>query len=361
MYKILIVDDDQRNVKLLTTILQNQGYNLETASNGQEAIQKTMEFMPDLILLDVVMPLMNGYEACQKIKEMEEIKHIPVILITFLTDRDSRIKGLEVGASDFLTKPIDSTEIVVRCRNLIKIREYELFLTEYNQRLEKDVEKQTLQLKEAFIELEKSRITLKESYQDTIYHLTRVAEFKDEETSFHIKRVSFYATRFGEEFGFSEDRIENFTLASPMHDIGKVGIPSEILLKTSKLTPEEFNLMKTHTIIGSRILQDSISPILKLAEKIALSHHERWDGSGYPSGLKGEEIMLEARIFNIIDQYDALRSKRPYKLPFDHDKSFAIITRGDGRTIPGHFDPQILEVFNKVHQKLADIFEKHSE
>jgi putative two-component system response regulator len=343
MPKILLADDDPVVVKYLSALLQEYGYHYLIATNGIKAIENVTTYSPDLILLDVMMPEMDGLEVCKKLKSDPSTQYIPIILITGSKAGELRVEGLSAGANDFLAKPIDRIELIVRVRNLLRIKEFEDFLRNYNELLKREVEEKTRQIREGYI--------------DTILRLTMVAEYKDEETATHIRRVGRYCHQMVKHLGWSEEDQEAILLASPMHDIGKVGIPLEILLKSSKLTPEEFALVKTHTLIGGDILHGSKSKYLQMAETIALTHHERWDGTGYPVGLREQEIPMAGRIMNIVDQYDALRAKRPYKSSLDHEATVRIIMEGNGRTFPEHFDPNLRKVFIELAPVFKGIFE----
>jgi len=341
--KVLIVDDIVSNANLIKHMLSH--YDCEVAASGHDALQKLAENDIDVILLDVMMPDLDGFEVCLKIKSNPRLNHIPIIMVTTLEDKQSKLKALQSGANEFLTKPVDATELAIRVANILKVKEYGDFLNHYNELLCQKLAERTFDLEN--------------SYQEAIQRLTMAAEYKDNDTGSHIKRISHYSRHLGEILVY--DNAKTLELASPMHDIGKIGIPDNILLKNSTLTPAEYEIMKTHTLIGGKILDCSISPILQTAKIIALNHHERWDGSGYPLGLVGSNIPIEGLIVAIADQYDALRMRRPYKSPFDHETAYRIITEGDGRTSPKHFSPQVLAAFINSHQIFADIFETYKD
>jgi len=356
--KILIADDDPGILLLLRLYCEDSGYETLEAVNGVEAVEKTELAMPDLVLLDANMPQMSGFDATRNLKENDLTKHIPVIILTGLKSREDRIRGIAVGANDFLTKPIDQEELMMRIRNHLKIKEFHDFLKNHNEILESRVERRTRELHDAFLSLQTTADKLKSSYIDTIQRLVVAAEYKDEDTGAHIRRLGSSARELAVALGMGEQFVDAIFHASSMHDIGKVNVPDRILLKNDRLTPEEWEVLKTHTTTGARILHGSESEYLQMAERIALSHHERWDGSGYPRGLMGEAIPIEASIVNICDQYDALRSRRPYKPSLDHDTALRIIAEGDGRTEPRHFDPRIHRAFLGISGRLEEMFEE---
>lgn len=342
--KILIADDQQFNILVLEDLCRDLGYDTVKARNGREAVELARTERPDCILMDVIMPEMGGLEATTLLKNDKETAHIPVIIITALDSREDRLAGIAIGADDLLTKPIDHEELALRLRNNLRNKEFHDFLAEHKQLLEKQVAERTKWLREGYV--------------DTIHRLVLASEFKDGHTGAHIKRISHYAREIAEACNLGSEFAERIYYASPMHDIGKVAIPDSIQQKPGPLLALEWQIMQTHTTIGAEILGGSKSPYLQMAVDIAKYHHERWNGNGYPAGLKGEEIPLTARIMNICDQYDALRSERPYKMAFNHEESCTIILKGSDRTSPEHFDPELLEVFRKYRGRFAEIYEE---
>jgi len=348
--KILVVDDEDRNLRLMEALLIPLGYEVSFAHDGEEAIEAVKSQCPDLILLDIMMPKMDGYEVARQIKADAVTKIIPIVMVTALQEVENRVKALEAGADDFLSKPIDKTEVRARVASLLKVKAYNDHMINYQKELEADVKSRTAELRQAFEKIKTASL-------DTVYRLSRAAEYKDEDTGAHILRMSNYSAIIARTMGLAERTIESILYAAPMHDIGKIGIPDRILLKPAKLDPDEWVIMKQHSVIGGKILEAAAAGVIRLGEIVALTHHEKWDGTGYPKGLKGKEIPLVGRIVAIADVFDALTSKRPYKEAFSLDKSYGIIKEESGT----HFYPKVAEAFFASEDKLLAIKEKYKD
>ena len=343
--KILIVDDLEANVLLLERMLVSAGYtSIASTMDPREVCELHLNHRYDLILLDLQMPGMDGFQVMEGLKEIEPDGYLPVLVIT--AQPGHKLRALRAGAKDFISKPFELAEVLARVHNMLEVRLLHKELHNYNDVLEQRVRERT--------------IDLQESYLETIFTMTRAAEHKDEDTGAHVQRISYYSRELARMLRLDEAFVDRIFFASPMHDIGKLGVPDQVLLKPGGFTPDEWEVMKGHSSMGSKILGNSKSPYLKMGAEIALNHHERWNGGGYPNGKRGEAIPLAARIMNICDIYDALRSKRPYKPAFDHLKTVDIIMRGDVRTEPEHFDPVIFAAFKQNHQSFRDIFEAYT-
>src|SRR4030042_1092985 len=331
---ILVVDDQPQNIELLEAHLVPQGYEIIKAANGEEALEKLSGNQTDLILLDVMMPGRDGFEVTRRIRQDANNRLLPIILVTALRETEDRVKGIEAGCDDFISKPVDKMDLLARVQSLLKVKDYNDLMSNYRKELESEVTRRTEELKHAFERIKAASL-------DTIYRLSIASEYKDENTGAHIKRMTRYSAAVAKCMGLDESAIETILYAAPMHDLGKIGIPDMILMKPAKLDSMEWEIMKQHTIIGAKILKGSDAEFIKLGETIAQYHHEKWDGSGYPNSLKGIEIPIAGRIAAIADVFDALTSKRPYKEPFSVDKSLAIIREGRG----SHFDPDVVDAF----------------
>lgn len=348
--RILIVDDEELNVKVVRKYLAEAGYaNFVTTSDPTDALELMRRKKPDIVLLDVMMPSVSGIDILHVMNLDEQLQHIPVVILTASTELEVKQVCLELGVADFLAKPVDPMELLPRVRNTLLNKHFQDQLSNHAEKMEQEVHKRTA-------ELARSR-------EEVVHCLARAGEFRDDDTGHHVCRVGKYVGIIADELGFNQSRIEVLELAAQLHDIGKIGIPDSILHKPGKLDEEQFDVIRTHCAIGkeiiqplpareaailrsharlgSSILQVPSSPLLMLAARIAQTHHEWWDGTGYPLGLKGEDIPIEGRMTAVADVYDALSTKRSYKEAFPREKCFRILEEGRGT----HFDPEVLDAF----------------
>ena len=320
---VLIVDDEYIGRETLQSVLEGEGYELEMAENGLQAIEKAKKLLPDVILLDVMMPGMTGFEVCQRIRNDPQIAEIPIIILTALDDRESLLNALKAGADDFISKPFDRYELRARLMGITRLNRYQKLIQER-------------------AKLREANTQLLSAYEATIEGWSHALDLRDRETEGHSRRVTQLTVRLAQALGISDNEIMHIRRGALLHDMGKIGIPDSILHKPDKLTDEEWKIMRKH----SQLAYDMLYPIeyLRPALEIPLTHHEKWDGTGYPRGLKGEEIPIVARLFAVVDVWDALTSDRPYRPAWSQDEALAYIREQSGK----HFDPQVVDLFFKV-------------
>jgi len=342
--RILIIDDEEGNIRVLDRVLKKGGFkNIRSVTDSRNAIGTYAEFNPDILILDLKMPHVDGFEIMDQLKSLQPDDYLSILVLTAQRDHATRIRALDSGAKDFLDKPFELTETLTRIRNMVDVRLLHNRIKIQNQNLEKMVRERTR-------ELEKTRM-------EVIHRLGCAAEYRDNETGMHVIRMSHLCARLAAEIGMSEEDCQSILVASPMHDVGKIGIPDEILLKPGPLSESEWKIMKLHPIIGAEILSGSSSNIMQMAETIALTHQERWNGSGYPYGLHGEQIPPVGRVVALCDVFDALTSERPYKEAFTVEKSMQIIEQNSGID----FEPHLVEVFKRVLPHMVEIAQQFAD
>lgn len=336
--RLLLVDDEEANLRLLRRILEGGGWsNIATTTDPTEVLGLCREERPDLLVMDLMMPRMSGAEVLGQLRSsLPGFEYLPVLVATSDPSRAAMATALGSGADDYLTKPLGHREVRLRVANLLRTRSLHLELREMNRTLEERVRERTADLQEARIEI--------------LERLALAAEYRDDDTGEHTRRVGRAAAALAGELGLAEERVRHLRRAAPLHDVGKIGIGDSILLKPGRLTAEEFEVMKTHTRIGARLLSGSRFPVLRLAESIALRHHENWDGSGYPGGVAGEAIPLGARIVAVVDVFDSLTHERVYRSAIPEAEALALVRRLSGEK----FDPEVVEAFLSLKARGGD-------
>ena len=336
---VMVVDDQSTGRAILEQVVRglDERVVIEGFARPVDAVVWATRHVSDLVLVDYMMPDMDGIEFVKRLRALPGYEHVPIVMVTVHDDRKVRYAALDAGITDFLTKPVDARECLARCRNLITLRRQHLVLEDRRRLLEHMVEDATREVRER--------------EKETLLRLARAGEFRDEETGYHLIRMSRYSRLIANAIGLEHDEAETIELAAPLHDIGKIGIPDQILLKPAKLDSTEWEIMRRHPVIGHEILKGSASKYVRMGALIALGHHEKYDGSGYPNGLVGDHIPLCARIVAVADVYDALTSLRPYKKPWASAQAFEYVTSQAGR----HFDPRLVEAFDGMKKEVIQI------
>ena len=350
IYRILVADDDEMIRTLHAEFVRGFGYEVEIASDGIEAIAK-IGLGVDLVLTDAHMPNMDGFEVARRIRKTRSSEELPIVMVTSLEAREDRLRAYESGINDFINKPVDHTELRLRLKWLLELKTAQDMLRRSKATLEDTVQLRTRELRSALEEVTRAQREIQGAHLDTIRRLTLAAEYKDHDTAGHIERIGRYSQVVGMAMHLQPGIVDLLLHAAPMHDVGKLGIPDHILLKPGPLDAEERRIMNTHTTIGGQILSGSTSPVIQMGERVALTHHEKWDGSGYPHGIPGEEIPLEARICSVVDFFDALTMDRPYRKAVPNDEVVDMILDETGTS----FDPAVVDIFVKVRPDLEAI------
>jgi putative two-component system response regulator len=334
-------------------LVEGLGHDVEVARDGMEGLAK-LQLGVDLVLLDVVMPGLDGFDVCRRIRQDPAGRDVPIIMVTSLETREHRLYAVEAGANDFMAKPVEETELRVRTTSLLKLKATQDELKRYHAHLETMCEERTASLRKALEHMAEAQRTAYQAQLETVERLAILAEYKDKVTARHIQRMSEYSAVIARGLNLPPAEVELILHASRMHDVGKIAVPEAILRKPAELDSNEWKVMRQHSVIGSRILENSSSQILQAGRVIALHHHERWDGGGYPAGLSGSDIPLWGRICAVADVFDAVTSERPYKPAFPNEEALQLLRDGKGK----HFDPRVVDVFFECLDDILKIQEK---
>ncbi len=341
--RVLIVDDNNTNLAVLGEILERHGYEILVANSGEMAVAVATHQTPDVVLLDVMMPGgMNGFDTCRALRSHASLHNVPVLFLSADSAVQAKVDGFQAGGVDYVSKPFQTDELLARLNTHIELHRL-------RNKLQQEVDRQTAAVQSLYVQLESS-------YEQALQLLSLAGEFRDRDTGNHTRRIGLYARMLAEAHGQSVSFCHQIELAAPLHDVGKIGIPDSILLKEGPLSPEEWAVMRSHAEIGASLLRRYQQPLFDMAAEIAACHHERCDGSGYPRGLRGEAIPLAARITTLVDTYDALRAKRPYKNEYSHEQALQVLQHGDGRTQPQHFDQELVRCLISKEKEMAQIY-----